>query len=756
LSLYVAFLFIEKACRQRIPSVFPMHRIPSANCSLTAVLAALLVVAAASLPAELSNIPNEAMWSTDGDVRAILVDGNTIYIGGIFSRVGPVTGGGVPIGAESGLPEAAYPKVTGFVSAVVPDGLGGWYIGGDFTRVGRSERNRLAHILPDGSLDPLWNPSPWGDNISVSEIVVSGSTVYVAGRFTGIGGAERQNIAALDALTGLSTAWNPGANGPVYALAVSGSTVYVGGLFTGIGGAERQNIAALEATTGLATAWNPGANGGVSPLAVSGSTVYVGGLFTSIGGAERQKIAALDATTGLATAWNPGLSGDGFFPYVWALAVSGSTVYVGGQFTGIGGADRQSIAALDATTGLATAWNPGLSGDGFLPFVSALAISGSTVYVGGQFTGIGGAERHNIGALDATTGLATTWNPSAGGGVYALAISGSSVYAGGRFESLGGVERQSIAALDATTGLPTAWNPGLSGDQDYPFVSALAISGSTVYVGGQFTGIGGADRQSIAALDATTGLATPWNPGASEWAYVFTLAVTEATVYAGGEFSSIGGAERYFIAALGATTGLATAWNPDANEIIDNLAVSGSTVYAVGSFTRIGGAERNYIAALDATTGLATAWDPNASGEVVVLAVSGSTVYVGGAFDSIGGAARNNIAALDAASGLATPWDPSAGGNFAFVSALMVSGPTIYVGGQFTSIGGAARRNNAALDATTGLATAWNPSPNSGARVFAISGSTVFAGGSFSTLGGRLDPARFDDVEVGASVFLLK
>ena len=84
-----------------------------------------------------------------------------------------------------------------------------------------------------------------------------------------IGGQTRNHIAALDASTGLATAWNPGAdgrnrrNGDVGALAVSGSTVYAGGYFTSIGGQTRNHIAALDASSGLATAWDPDANGTV-------------------------------------------------------------------------------------------------------------------------------------------------------------------------------------------------------------------------------------------------------------------------------------------------------------------------------------------------------------------------------------------------------------------------------------------------------------------------------------------------------------
>ena len=187
------------------------------------------------------NTPRPEYPATDGTVNAILELGNTVYLGGTFTAVGPYTGSGVPIDASSGVPVAGFPKITGTVFAAVPDGSGGWYIGGSFTSVGGLARNRVAHI--DAS----------------------------------------NNV----------TAWNPNANNEVRALAVSGSIVYAGGLFNGagsIGGATRSFIAALDATTGLASTWTPNANGVVNTLTVNGSTVYAGGTFTIIGGQTRNRI----------------------------------------------------------------------------------------------------------------------------------------------------------------------------------------------------------------------------------------------------------------------------------------------------------------------------------------------------------------------------------------------------------------------------------------------------------------------------------
>ena len=92
-----------------------------------------------------SSTPNPGAWVTNGIVRAIAQSGDTTYIGGDFTYVGPNTGSGVPFDAATGQPVAPYAKVFGTVRASVPDGSGGWYIGGEFTT-----GTNCPRISPDG------------------------------------------------------------------------------------------------------------------------------------------------------------------------------------------------------------------------------------------------------------------------------------------------------------------------------------------------------------------------------------------------------------------------------------------------------------------------------------------------------------------------------------------------------------------------------------------------------------------------------
>ena len=573
-------------------------------------------------------------------------------------------------------------------------------------------------------------------NGPVHAIATTPTTTYIGGQFTEVGPRTGPGV-GIDATSGKSVDLPEVSGGYASVDAVArddSGGFFIGGNFTHVGGIARNNLAHIRADGSVDPGFAPNPDNAVYALVVSGSTLYVGGHFLSIGGQSSAYIAAIDVTTGRVTGWDPKPNDQ-----VFDLAVSGSTVYAGGWFNSIGGQSRNGIAAIDAATGKATGWDPKPSGVGLT--ISALAVAGPTVYVGGYFSSIGGQSRNGIAAIDAATGKATGWDPNptyddSTPAVSAIAVSGSTVYLGGLFRSIGGEARDNIAAIDAATGKATAWDPDPSLVGTFVgTVGTLAVSGSTVYVGGDFDSIGGERRNHIAAIDATSGKATAWDPNAD--GLVGALAVSGSRIYAGGFFRSIGGEARDDIAAIDAATGKVTSWAPEADPYstsVTALAVPGSTVYVGGEFSSVGGQVRNNIAAIDAVTGQATDWDPNVGGQVSTLAVAGSTVYAGGSFRSIGTEGRNDIAAIDAATGKATRWDPNADGR---VSALTVSGPTVYAGGDFSTIGGQSRNGIAAVDAETGKAMGWDPHPNAGARVsaLAVSGRTVYAGGTFNSIG---------------------
>src|SRR5207244_3902572 len=140
----------------------------------------------------------------------------------------------------------------------------------------------------------------------------------------------------------------------------------------------------------------------------------------------------------------------------------------GGDFSGAnainGSVPRNRAAAVDATTGAATGWDPNAADS-----VLALAVSGSTVYLGGDFSGAnainGTLTRDRLAAVDAATGAATAWDPDANFSVLALAgDGGGGVIAGGGFTSLDLAAQQGIAAFSEPPASAAA--PSVSGTPD--------------------------------------------------------------------------------------------------------------------------------------------------------------------------------------------------------------------------------------------------------------------------------------------------
>ena len=284
-----------------------------------ALLGASLGLIAPPAQAAVNDNPDET-WVTNGDVYAVTRAGGRIYLGGTFDQVGPNTGYGVPLDPSTGKRADTFPKVNGDVYVAVPDGAGGWYIGGNFTRVGDKSRQNAARILADGTLAG-WNPNT---DAPVRSIVPSPSakTVYIGGDFTVLRATTSPFPAYGLAATGMSSGapvWGLGvpmapvtptpASVSALALSADGTRLYAGGTFTSLGGVSRSRLAAVDADRCTVDAtYAPGPDGAVAALALSpDGRLFVGGNFARIAGATQPHLAALTAATGAVDpVWQPG------------------------------------------------------------------------------------------------------------------------------------------------------------------------------------------------------------------------------------------------------------------------------------------------------------------------------------------------------------------------------------------------------------------------------------------------------------------
>jgi hypothetical protein len=124
--------------------------------------------------------------------------------------------------------------------------------------------------------------------------------------------------------------------------------VYVGGFFTSAGGVSANYVARFNTLTNTWSSLGTGSQNGVSggdvyALAVVGNEVYVGGRFTSAGGVSANRVARFNTLTNTWSSLGTG-SSNGVNNDVYALAVVGNEVVVGGRFTEAGGVSANRVA----------------------------------------------------------------------------------------------------------------------------------------------------------------------------------------------------------------------------------------------------------------------------------------------------------------------------------------------------------------------------------------------------------------------------
>ncbi|WP_156176019.1 T9SS type A sorting domain-containing protein [Hymenobacter terrenus] len=438
-------------------------------------------------------------------------------------------------------------------------------------------------------------------------------------------------------------------------------------------------------------------------------------------------------------------------------------LYLIGSFEGTATFGSTSLTSAGLSDVFVAKWNPTTSsflwarqaGGTGADYAGAVAVSGTNVYVVGEFSGssanfgsinlttagvAGSSDAFITKLTDAGTSASFAWAQSAGGNgvdaANAVAVSGTNVYVAGSFAS--GTARFGISLLanaeptstpnadafitkltDAGTSASFAWAQA-AGGTGIDGSNAIAVSGTNVYVAGKFS-----------------------NPTANFGTVVLTSR----------------GFDDAFVAKLtdaGATASFA--WAEDiGGSSSDNataLAVSGLNVFLTGSFvgtatfgsvalTSTGNSNVFVAKFADASSAATLAWVRQAGGSGPnsgrALAVSGANVYVAGDFSgspsSFGSTSLNSIGAsdafvsklVDAGTTSSFSWAQRAGGGNADVArTLALSGTRVYVAGGF-----------AGASASFGTITLTNPNPIGGASfVASISDAAPLASASAAQLVG--------------------
>lgn len=667
---------------------------------------------------------DRAIWSQ-------AIHNDTLILGGEFRVAGMWAGGGGVASLETGDPVGPLPEITRWVYDALPDGEGGWFIGGDFYSIGGEPRQFLARVRADGTLDPDWQVSFEGS--WVWRMARDGDRIFVVGNFSEVNGEARSNIAAFNISGGgeLDDFDAPVFDSSINAITVVDGTVYVGGGFTDVGGHSRAGLAALDSTTGaLDMTWTPSvSNGIVSDMVNYDGYVYLGGRFDTINGAAR-RLGRVDADVGtLDVDFNPQLD-----DRVNRLLVANDTLYVGGDFSVSGIRSRTHLAAFTLPSHELLNWNPVLDNS-----VWALAYDNNRLYIGGGFLNADDEPRRHAAAFDlANGGELLDWAPEPKELLFALSSQGSNIYLAGGSPGSSFI-RERLAAIDLFTGKLTDWAPSASHT-----VRVLKVHNSHLYVGGNFIELNGSDRVGIGRLHLDSGALDDWHVKADS--SIRAMHIRENTLYVGGAFTEIAGTSQSRAAAFDLGTGnLLTSFEPDINDMVYAVTSTDDWLYIGGAFSTVGGESLQSLAAINMATGAPDeTWDAGiASGIVHHLSSTPERLYAGGNFSpyrvigydlSVAGRPRSATwqpTLTDSPIGLPVAYD------------IVEWGDRVFIAGRFSELNFSDEVGSLlALDKTDGSPlTDWAGSVGQSSTHTLMADplrSRLYVGGSFGELSGSL------------------
>ena len=651
-------------------------------------------------------------------------------------------------------------------------------------------RRNLLRLTSAGVLDLNFDPSPNATVLSLALHV--DNKIVVGGGFTSFAPAgsestDRNRIARLNPNGTVDSEFNPNANNGVSTLAVQrDGKILVGGFFTTLqpigdeSASSRVHIARLNLDGTLDSEFIPRVEGNVSTISLQpDGMILIGGSFSTVWGrgaaaSSRSNVARLNPDGSLDPDFAPTFNGA---VNVFATQSDGRVI-LGGLFT--------RALPQGRTTALVRNHMARLNADGSVDanfeldpggrILTSVTQSDGRIVIGGTFTAVGGATHNYLARLNADGSVDATYNPNFNGRVYALAYEPGSnkVIVGGAFTTIGGETRNHIARLNPSGTIDSEFNPNIDGQ-----VGAIVLqSDGRILVGGSFTSVAplgateSTNRSNALRLNANGTLDTTFDPSLNSSVSAIALQ-PDGKILLGGLFSAVAPGlaantsapvtSRNFLARFNADGTIDTAFSPNPNGQVSTIVVqSDNKIVIGGAFTGLaptGATElttRNHVARVNADGTVDTAYDPNANGNVLTSALqSDGKLLIGGSFTTLqpNGASdwtlRKYAARLNTDGTVDGSYDLDVGelpGNRVDSLRVLPDG-RVLVGGNFTSLQPAgtatriARRSFARLNANGSVDSTFevNAGGATGAIVNGLAvqaDGRIIAVGSFSDLGG--------------------
>jgi uncharacterized delta-60 repeat protein len=643
-------------------------------------------------------------------------------------------------------------------------------IGGFFSTYSGSTVGNIVRVNTNGTRDTTFNTGA-GFNSTVTDIrVQSDGKIVAVGAFTSYSGSTRNRIARLNTDGTYDTTFNIGVGSTIQLNCVtiqSDGKILVGanGAVTYSGSVASTGSFRLNTNGTLDTTFNTGVGfgglggGAIFTIDIQNDGKYVmGGGFTTYSGSSITRVARINTDGTLDTTFNPGNTSAA----VYSVKVQpDQKIIINGDFGTYSGSVITRIVRAFPNGNRDTSFNVG---NGFqttalvnTPGAIALDTSGN-VYLGGtQSTTYSGSTVNRFvkttpsGAIDSTffTGsIAFNGQSSAGfnGNVRAVLVSGSNVYMSGDFTTYQAPPINYIVKLDNTGSVDTTFNMGV-GPNNTVTSMVTQSDGKILIAGSAFTSYSGSSGVRIARINTNGTRDATFNVGTGLNSVAYDMKVQpDGKIIVGGNFSIYSGSTNNGIVRINTNGTKDTTFNIGSGSTgaINQLALqSDGKIIAIGTTAYSGSSNAGIVrintdGTKDTTFNIGTGF--NTTTIYTVGIQSTGKIIVGGTFATYSGSTNANIVRINTDGTKDTTFNIGTGFGAVVVALKVLADDSIIAYGSFTTYSGSASPRiiklnpNGTKDTTFAPTTGFTATPLSPGYVQALStdkNNNIYVGNQF-------------------------
>lgn len=223
-------------------------------------------------------------------------------------------------------------------------------IGGDFTHYNGIPMNKIARLNIDGSLDQSFNVGAGASYQVTTSKIQSDGKIIIGGEFSSYNGINRNHIARLNIDGSLDTSFDPGSgtSDNVFNISIQNDgKIIIGGAFQTYNGTTVNYLARLNSDGTIDPNFNSGTGPGswVYTIAIQNNgKILIGGFLSDYNGITSKKLARLNSDGSLDQTFNPGNGANGTV-YTFSLQTD-NKIIIGGGFDTYNGITKNNIARL--------------------------------------------------------------------------------------------------------------------------------------------------------------------------------------------------------------------------------------------------------------------------------------------------------------------------------------------------------------------------------------------------------------------------